>query len=195
MTPVHICALYGHVDILVILVTATNADIQDQWGFTALHYAVSNRKIQAVQFLLDFGANASLTSSAGSTPLQIAQELGYHEIADILASKVSITEDPAAPQFREWLRSLGAGAYISSFFKAGYDLAFVAAHGLSDEDCDCVGIPTSQMGLRRKLKTLHKIELFVPVGGKKEIDGEDGESSDEGDSADENSEGGDSDAS
>lgn len=92
--------------------------------------------------------------------------------------------DPAAPQFREWLRSLGAGAYVSAFFKAGYDLTFVASHGLSDEDCDCVGIPTSQMGLRRKLKALHKIEQFSTssVGDSEDEgsgdDGEEGEGSD-----------------
>ena len=30
MTPIHISAMYGHVDILVILASSSNIDIQDQ---------------------------------------------------------------------------------------------------------------------------------------------------------------------
>jgi hypothetical protein len=68
-----------------------------------------------------------------------------------------IHTDPSAPNFRKWLRSVGAGAYISSFFKAGYDLGFIAKQGLTSTDLDCIGIPKEQLGVRRKLESLHKI--------------------------------------
>lgn len=55
---------------------------------------------------------------------------------------------------------LGAGRYINSFFNAGYDLEFISSRGISDEDLDCVGVPLTKLGLRRKLKDLHKLENF-----------------------------------
>ena len=65
--------------------------------------------------------------------------------------------------FRDWLVYLGAGEFVSCFLDAGYDLRFIAKNGLTDEDLDCVGIPRSKMGLRRKIKSLHDLKnYFVP---------------------------------
>ena len=44
---------------------------------------------------------------------------------------------------------------------AGYDLAFIAAHGLTDQDLDCVGIPLTKLGLRRKLLARFNISSFT----------------------------------
>jgi ankyrin repeat protein len=30
MTPIHVCSIYGHTDIMVLLLTSTNVDLQDQ---------------------------------------------------------------------------------------------------------------------------------------------------------------------
>ena len=40
--------------------------------------------------------------------------------------------DTTVPQFRSWLCSIGAGMYITSFLSAGYDLPFIAKHGLQE---------------------------------------------------------------
>jgi hypothetical protein len=71
------------------------------------------------------------------------------------------------------LRAIGAGAYLNSFLQSGYDLTFIAQHGLSDEDLDSVGVPSTQMGLRRKLKLLHRINEFISVGKEGESNEED----------------------
>lgn len=81
--------------------------------------------------------------------------------------------DASESRLSEWLRVLGAEEYFSSFARAGYDLEFIAKEGLQDEDLDCVGIPHSKLGLRRKLLSRHKIEDFI------ELDEEEGEEEDE----------------
>lgn len=68
--------------------------------------------------------------------------------------------DPTLPKFRAWLTSIGGGEYTSKFIDAGYDLPFIAKHKLNAEDLNCVGIPTSKMGLRRKIMNLHDLEKF-----------------------------------
>jgi TATA-binding protein-associated factor Taf7 len=90
--------------------------------------------------------------------------------------------DSLAPKFREWLCHLGAGSYVTSFFNAGYDMKFISENGLNDEDLDCVGIPHSKLGLRRKLIKLHKLdEFFVREENSEESneEGEDGSGDDE----------------
>lgn len=70
--------------------------------------------------------------------------------------------DPAFDQFRNWLESLGAGMFVNSFASAGYDLAFIRRHGLTEADLDCVTIPATKLGLRKKLIALHNLENFIP---------------------------------
>jgi len=111
--------------------------------------------------------------------LDIAQQLNFEDITDALKSKSTLESgmshalpsccyliafdtpilrsDPTVPLFKNWLISLGAGEYSSRFIEAGYDLPFVAKHGLSDKDLDCVGIPNSKMGLSRKISELHQL--------------------------------------
>lgn len=62
--------------------------------------------------------------------------------------------------------------YFNSFLQSGYDLKFIAQHGLSDEDLNSVGVPSSQMGIRRKLKVLHRLDEFIPVDKEEADEGE-----------------------
>ena len=72
------------------------------------------------------------------------------------------------------------------FIDAGYDLPFIVKHGLTDEDLNCVGIPTNKMGLRRKIMKLHGLTNFY----NEEEEEEDAEDEDEeGDEEDEEEEG------
>jgi hypothetical protein len=66
--------------------------------------------------------------------------------------------------------------------QSGYDLTFIAQHGLTDEDLDSIGVPPTQMGLRRKLKLLHRINEFFSAVKDSEGDGseEGSEESEEG---------------
>ncbi len=83
--------------------------------------------------------------------------------------------DPALPKFRQWLNSLGAGEYLLKFVNAGYDLPFIAKHGLEDKDLDCVGIPSNKMGLRRKIMSLHELSKFYEEDEEDDDDDDDEE--------------------
>jgi hypothetical protein len=93
--------------------------------------------------------------------------------------------DPTVPKFREWLCHLGAGEFVNAFLKAGYDLTFVANHGISKDDLDCIGIPMSKLGLRRKIEALHDLNKFYVANNEdQDADDEEGEG-DEDDEVDE----------
>ena len=157
-----------------------DVNIQDQWGFTPLHYAVVKRNKEIVLLLTSHGALVTLESIKGSNPLELAKELKFAEIEDILASKMSAEADPTLPQFKEWLRHLGAGEYVSKFIEAGYDLPFIVSNGgFEDSDLDCVGIPLSKRGIRRKIIALHDLSKFYDGEVEGEEEEEDGDEEEE----------------
>lgn len=162
-TPLHILAKYDQHEIIKTLPGRTNFNKQDQWGFTALHYAVAAGSVNSARILMERGANVLVRSNKGATPVDIAKALDHTELATILQSKLLIESDPAFEQFKHWLESLGAGAYVNAFVSAGYDLPFIQKHGLNDADLDCVTVPATKLGLRKKLIALHQLENFAPA--------------------------------
>jgi hypothetical protein len=67
-------------------------------------------------------------------------------------------------------------------------------HGLDDADLDCVGVPMTMLGLRKKLKALHRLNEFSQAeeeeeedeeeGSEEEEDGEEEEDDEEGEEGD-----------
>jgi len=138
--------------------------------------------------LIANGASVVVPSKNGSTPIDIATALGFEDIVDIIASKSKSENDPSLPKFRQWLCQLGAGEYVHRFIDAGYDLPFLAKHGLTDQDLDCVGIPMSKLGLRRKIIALHQLgDFYDAEAADEDEEGEDegGDEDDDDDDADE----------
>ena len=151
-----------------------------QWGFTPLHYAVAARQKDAILFLLSQGASVAQESKNGSTAKDLAEKMNLVDIIDALTSKLNLEKDPSLPQFREWLNHLGGGEYLPRFIDAGYDLPFIVQHGLKDEDLDCVGIPRTKMGLRRKIMNLRELGNFYTAEEEEaEEEEEEGEGGDE----------------
>ena len=78
---------------------------------------------------------------------------------------------------------------MAGFLRAGYDLPFIAKQGLTEPDLDCVGVPLSKLGLRRKLIALHALDKFYDKGqeeeGEEEGDGEEEEEEEEGEEEEE----------
>ena len=72
---------------------------------------------------------------------------------------------------------------MNAFVAAGYDLPFIQKHRLSEADLDCVGVPTSKLGLRKKLMALHQLEKFAAVeeGSEGEADSNDDDSGSDSD--------------
>lgn len=98
--------------------------------------------------------------------------------------RTNMCTDPTVPKFKEWLNFLGGGEYAAKFIEAGYDLPFIAKHGVTDQDLDCVGIPTSKMGLRRKIAQLHELSRFYDA----DAEDDEGEGEEDEDGADEEDE-------
>ena len=144
LTALHIAVRAGNLEMVKLLAHHGDANRQDQWGFTPIHYATIARNKDIVAYLLSNGASATLASRAKTTALDMARELKFDDIMDLLASKSTLELDPTLPQFRAWLCHLGAGEYLPRFVDSGYDLRFIAKGGLSHEDLDAVGIPSME---------------------------------------------------
>lgn len=127
----------------------------------------------------------ALVAQSGCTAKDLAQELKYEDIVAALVSRQNLEKDPTIPVLKRWLNSVGAGQYVQRFLDAGYSLPFIAKHGLSKKDLDCVGVPASKMGVRQQLIALFKIDEFYSV---EKESGSEGEGEKDSESENENSE-------
>lgn len=59
---------------------------QDKTGGTALHYAVLNHQLAMTKHLLASGANGSITTRKGSTPLMLATKMNWTEGIECIKS-------------------------------------------------------------------------------------------------------------
>ncbi len=69
------------------VITRNNIDAKDNNGWTALHYAVQQGRVEMVKLLLDKGASIDDEGRNGWTDLQFAVFKGYIEIISILLDK------------------------------------------------------------------------------------------------------------
>ncbi|ETT01047.1 MULTISPECIES: ankyrin repeat domain-containing protein [Providencia] len=81
----------GHVEIVRELLENTDINVNHTnfVGWTPLLEAIvlndgGVKQQQIVKMLLDHGANPHMTDKYGKKPLELAQEKGYHEIAELL---------------------------------------------------------------------------------------------------------------
>mmetsp|Transcript_38574 Transcript_38574/g.39262 ORF Transcript_38574/g.39262 Transcript_38574/m.39262 type:complete len:192 (-) Transcript_38574:130-705(-) len=180
LTPLHISARYGHIEVVRVMLPVSEINKQDQYGFTALHYATVNTHNNIVKLLLEHGAMHSITSKAGSTALDLAQSMKTEDIIKLLLPLQTRDKDPNLPKFSAWLHHLNAAEYLPFFLEAGYDLRFIAKEGIGEEDLNCVQIPLQKMGLRRKLLKLTDLQKFYELSdSEKEESEESGEEEEE----------------
>jgi len=74
----HKAAFWGHVGVVRYLVNVLrlNINLQDSSGDTALHDAARFGHEEIVSFLLEHGANASLSNNEGKTAAQVSRQYG-----------------------------------------------------------------------------------------------------------------------
>ena len=113
-TPLHICALYGSLGLLVQLLSRVPAsnrlvlECKDLWGNTLLHLAALRSHLPVVQYLLAQGALVDAKTYAGSTPLLSAARNGHLPVVQCLlahgARVDAATDDGATPLYWAALR-------------------------------------------------------------------------------------------
>lgn len=87
MTALHHAAVGGRLKAIRLLVeSGASSQIVECLGLTAFGCAVRNNKVLAVYELLMLGVNVDARDRNGRTPLHLAAELGFLEIAKILIS-------------------------------------------------------------------------------------------------------------
>jgi ankyrin repeat protein len=94
VTPLH-AALFGRQVDAALLLIERGADVTlarggagwKRAGWTPLHYAASMGFATLVQPLLDRGADSSRRDEEGKTPLDLAIDANYHDIAEALRSR------------------------------------------------------------------------------------------------------------
>ncbi|KAG8054893.1 hypothetical protein GUJ93_ZPchr0001g31747 [Zizania palustris] len=97
LTALHLAAIKGHCDVVALLAGSGCMDIEceDVEGHRPLHLAVEGGCAEAVELLLDMGADVHAATRRGATPLQMAVTMGYDAIAQLLRARGA--EDAAAP--------------------------------------------------------------------------------------------------
>jgi ankyrin repeat protein len=71
----------------MILKKGAKVNQVDSEGYTALHEASMRGNGPIVKELLDYGADRSLKTSKGKTPLELAKENGHEKLAAILVTR------------------------------------------------------------------------------------------------------------
>lgn len=90
-TPLHDAASAGSATIIkkFLDVHPEIIDLQSDVGNTALHMAVKKERIEAVEMLLLYNPNLTITNVNGRTPLQVAENNNFTDIANVLRTAMS----------------------------------------------------------------------------------------------------------
>jgi ankyrin repeat protein len=101
--PLTVAAYNGHLEVIDLLVEH-GADLNQrdsQYGYTALHWTVHGGKLDAAQYLVDYGCNVEAEDSEGNTALFYAVNNNHIELVHFLTSDangVGIIPDVEEPQ-------------------------------------------------------------------------------------------------
>lgn len=69
-------------------------DSVDEYGRTALHYAISNNQAEVVKQLIERGASTTIADVNGISPMHLAAESGSKEIMQLMMTMMVATPSP-----------------------------------------------------------------------------------------------------
>ena len=121
----HASAFHGATKVLEFLcggideLDATNdgglcsVNVQDENGWTALHFAAGANCAESVRILADRGASLSITAENGYTPLQWAERLRNEETAAELRQRLEAESNRFQPSNNRWPLSMIANRFFA----------------------------------------------------------------------------------
>jgi ankyrin repeat protein len=84
----HACARFNRLEELQALVSdGVDLDKKDEFGITALQYAIAHKNLDVIALLLEHGADVAVQDSDGSTALHYACEHRLPQVAEDLLKK------------------------------------------------------------------------------------------------------------
>jgi hypothetical protein len=113
----------------MLLARGAEIDATDAQGYTALHAAVAQNSIAAARVLVAEGADMSVATRHGYSPLDIARHLNFGELTAFIESggvsgdsSTAARSDPSGlAALRRWLALIGCAEYAARFEAAGFD--------------------------------------------------------------------------
>jgi ankyrin repeat protein len=126
-------------DLNKLLAQGVNVNTKDEFGYTALHYAISRKNKTIAMILLEHGADVTIQDDDGATPLDYAAEYNLYVVAEAILKK-----DPQALNIEDkhgnqplWTATFNAkGNYemIKQFMNFAPDVNHKNKHGKSPLD-------------------------------------------------------------
>ncbi|XP_071636411.1 uncharacterized protein [Temnothorax longispinosus] len=88
-TPVEVAAAYGHLQVVRMLLQYRKLDInaRDKDGFTILHIASQEGRLEVVKYLVDKGSDINAKNTSGTKPIHIAAREGHKDTVEFFLSK------------------------------------------------------------------------------------------------------------
>ena len=125
-------AIGGHIDVIKLLLKyGAKINFQDEYGYTAIFFAIENGRIDAVRVLIDNGADLNIKTIEGANPHYWAKKFNKYEMLDILkrsgAKELSDNEITAikSSMFLKWVKL--AGAFLVLCLLVGYCVSNVSS--------------------------------------------------------------------
>ena len=159
-TAVHLAARFGHAGaVRALLQAGAVVDELDAYGHTALHFAAGFGHEAAASELVGFGAEAGAKDGRGGTPAEAARARGFEAVLAVVEAAAGRGRDERG-RLLDWLRAIGLEGRYTALLEQGFDdIRFIADAGMSEADCDAVGVTLA--GHRKKLTSLYRIREFL----------------------------------
>ena len=94
ITPLHIAAYSGSLDLLKAIFERNQEYQKDGWGCTPLHYAAHNGRMEMCEYIMQAFENRNTGNQLGKTPLHEAAHHGHSKICEVLVKNL-VDNNPA----------------------------------------------------------------------------------------------------